>query len=70
METENLMPLHITAHEVYRLLLTSMYTVFRAQADWTLILLLATSCESDGSLAEKNAVAQPVQLAHIVYFFR
>jgi hypothetical protein len=32
-----------------------MYQVFRAQADWTFILLLATSCESAAPLAEKNA---------------
>jgi hypothetical protein len=45
-------------------------TVFMAQADWTLILPSATSCESDGPLAEKNSAAQPVLLAHIVHFFR
>jgi hypothetical protein len=43
--------------------------VFRAQADWTLILPSAASCESDAPLAEKNATARPEQLAHIVYFF-
>jgi hypothetical protein len=46
-----------------------LYTVFRAQADWTLILLSATSCKSDAPLAEKNAAARPELLAHIVYFF-
>jgi hypothetical protein len=46
-----------------------LYTVFKAQADWTLILLPTTSCESDGPLAEKNAAVQPVQVAHTVYFF-
>jgi hypothetical protein len=39
------------------------------QADWTLILPLAASFESAAALAEKNAAARPVQLAHIVYFF-
>jgi hypothetical protein len=34
-----------------------MYTVFRVQADWTLILPSATSCESAESLAEKNDAA-------------
>jgi hypothetical protein len=42
----------------------TLYTMFRAQADWTLILLSASSCESAASLAEKNAAARPVQLAH------
>jgi hypothetical protein len=41
-----------------------------AQADWTLTLPSATSCEKDASLAETNFAARPVQLAHIVYFFR
>jgi hypothetical protein len=27
--------------------------MFRAQADWTLILLSAASCESNGQLAKK-----------------
>jgi hypothetical protein len=36
---------------------------------WTLILLLAASCESTASLADKNIAAQPVQPAHIVFFF-
>jgi hypothetical protein len=49
---------------------TGKYTVFRAQADWTLNLQSATSCESDGSLAKKNSAAWPVQVGHIVYFFR
>jgi hypothetical protein len=54
-------------HSVY--LLGCMYTVFRAQADWTLILPSAASCESAASLAEKNATTQSIQLAHIVSFF-
>jgi hypothetical protein len=48
----------------------SKYTVFIAQADWTLILPSATSCEKDAPLAEKNVAARPEKLAHIVYFFR
>jgi hypothetical protein len=47
-----------------------MYRVFRAQDDWILILLSATSCETAASLADKNACARPVMLAHIIYFFR
>jgi hypothetical protein len=47
-----------------------IYIVFRAQADWTLILPSAASCESAVSLAEKNAAARPVQVAHIGYVFR
>jgi hypothetical protein len=43
--------------------------MFRAQAGWTLILLLATFCESNAPLAEKNAAKNPELLAHIVYFF-
>jgi hypothetical protein len=43
--------------------------VFRAQADWTLILPSATSWESAAPLAKKNAAAWPELLAHIVYFF-
>jgi hypothetical protein len=42
--------------------------MFREEADWTLILLSAASCENAESLAKKNAPAQPEQLAHIVYF--
>jgi hypothetical protein len=52
-----------------RLALFVVYTVLGSQADWTLILLPASSCESNGPLAEKNVVAWPVQLAHIVYLF-
>jgi hypothetical protein len=44
--------------------------VFRAQADWTLILPSATSCEGAAPPAEKNAAVQPEVLADIVYFFR
>jgi hypothetical protein len=44
--------------------------VFGAQADWTLILPSAASCERDAPFDEKNAGARPVQLEHIVYFFR
>jgi hypothetical protein len=47
-----------------------IYMVFREQADWTLILLSATSCESAGPLAEKNGETRLEQLAHIIYFFR
>jgi hypothetical protein len=43
--------------------------VFREQADWTLILLSAASCESVGPLAEENGTMQLEQLAYIVYFF-
>jgi hypothetical protein len=43
--------------------------VFRAQADWTLILLLATSRKSDELPAEKNACRRSVPVAHNVYFF-
>jgi hypothetical protein len=46
------------------------YTVFRGQADWTLILPSAISCEGAVPLAEKNAAAWLELLAHIVYFFR
>jgi hypothetical protein len=46
------------------------YTVFRAQADWTLILMSATSCDSAAPLAVKNAAARLQLLARIVYFFR
>jgi hypothetical protein len=42
----------------------------QTQADWTLNLPSATSYESDGSLAQKNSAARPVQVGHIVYFFR
>jgi hypothetical protein len=45
------------------------YRVFREQADWILILPLATSCETTASFADKNACAQPVLLAYTVYFF-
>jgi hypothetical protein len=44
--------------------------VFREQADWTLILTSAASCESAGRLAEENGAVRSEQLAHIVYFFR
>jgi hypothetical protein len=43
--------------------------VFIVQADWTLILPSATSCERDAPLAEKKFAMQPEQLAHIAYFF-
>jgi hypothetical protein len=46
------------------------YRVIRAQADWTLILPSATSCERAVPLAEKNAATRPELLAHTVYFFR
>jgi hypothetical protein len=39
-----------------RLALFVVYTV-GAQSDWTLILPLSASCESDGPLAEKNVAA-------------
>jgi hypothetical protein len=42
-----------------------MYTMFRAQADWTLV----TSYEGAPPLAEKNAATRLELLAHIVYFF-
>jgi hypothetical protein len=45
-------------------------SVFREQADWTLILPSTASCESAEPLAEKNAAARPEQLAHTVYFLR
>jgi hypothetical protein len=35
-----------------------MYRVSKAQADWTLILPSATSCESAAPLAKKKAAAQ------------
>jgi hypothetical protein len=35
-----------------------IYRVFRAQADWSLILLSATSCESVVPLSEKSAAAR------------
>jgi hypothetical protein len=44
--------------------------MFRAQADWTLVLRQAVSCESPSPLAEKNAAAGPELLAHIDYLFR
>jgi hypothetical protein len=43
--------------------------MFRAQADWVMILTSATTCKSNGSLVEKNAAVQPVQAAHTIYFF-
>jgi hypothetical protein len=45
-----------------------IYRVSRAQADWTLILPSATSCESVAPLAKKNFAVQPELLTHIVYF--
>jgi hypothetical protein len=45
-----------------------MYQVLRAQADWILILPLATSCKTAASLADKGARARLVLLVHIVYF--
>jgi hypothetical protein len=43
--------------------------VFRAQAEWILILPSATYRESAASPADKYACARPVLLAHTVYFF-
>jgi hypothetical protein len=48
----------------------TLYRVFKAQADWILILPSATSCETAASLADKIAYALPVLLAHIVYLYR
>jgi hypothetical protein len=47
-----------------------IYRVFRAQADWILILPSPTSCETAASLADKNACVWLLLLVHIVYFFR
>jgi hypothetical protein len=43
--------------------------VFRAQADWIVILQSATSCETAASLADNNACAKPVLVAYTAYFF-
>jgi hypothetical protein len=43
--------------------------VFRAQADWIMILPSASYCEVAASLADINSFARPVLLAHISYFF-
>jgi hypothetical protein len=55
--------IHFTVTDHIRL-----HRVSRAQADWTLILPLATSSESAAPLAKKNATARLELLAHIVYF--
>jgi hypothetical protein len=48
----------------YTYMLTEYYRVFRAQADWILILPSATSCETAASLADKNACAAGTVSTH------
>jgi hypothetical protein len=45
------------------------YRVFRAQADWILVLPSVTSCDTAASLADENSCARTVLLAHIGYLF-
>jgi hypothetical protein len=49
---------------------TNMYKVLRAEADWALILLSVTSCESEKSPAKKNACGPLKPVGHTVHFFQ